>query len=137
MILYLCFSEGSNTDVSPEEESSGIDPNGTSNVQESDVLDNSNASTPRSHQTGTVNLEGDVDEDEDVTERIDDQVENIVSSESEAPASERAASGFSETPPIGSPRVQFENIKEEGSTPTNPEEPTDDERKGRRHRDHK
>lgn len=47
--------------------------------------------------------------DDETTE----EMENVVSSESEAPISERAASGFSDSPTVGSPRVQFEKIKEE------------------------
>lgn len=53
-----------------------------------------------------------------VTEQNPDEVvedsETVGSSESEAPLSERAsASTALESPKVGSPRVQFENIKEE------------------------
>ncbi|KAK0093325.1 hypothetical protein PV326_013821 [Microctonus aethiopoides] len=63
-----------------------------------------------------------------------DEQENILSSESEAPISERAALGISEIPGVGSPRVQFENIQEE-CDPLSPldEHMSDDERKSRRH----
>ncbi|XP_033222388.1 band 3 anion transport protein isoform X2 [Belonocnema kinseyi] len=129
--------EGSTTDASPEEESPSNEPHGANNVQESDVPpDNSRRVALLEDEVDVDELEVDEEEDEDVTERIDDQVENVLSSESEAPASERAASGFSESSPAGSPRVQFENIKEEGTAQSNPDEPTEEERKGRRHRDH-
>ncbi|XP_076377977.1 anion exchange protein Ae2 isoform X3 [Megalopta genalis] len=81
----------------------------------------------------------------DVDEETAEETENILSSESEAPISERAASGFSDgSPPVGSPRVQFENIKEEdvpasmqddttaGGAPVVP----DEDRKCRRHQKH-
>ncbi|XP_017875094.1 band 3 anion exchange protein isoform X2 [Ceratina calcarata] len=69
-----------------------------------------------------------------------DEVEAVVNNETEAPISERAASGFNESPTVGSPRVQFENIKEE-------EAPKDEvaaiipgcheeDRKSRRHQKH-
>lgn len=80
----------------------------------------------------------------EVDEETVDETENINSSESEAPISERAASGFSDSPTIGSPRVQFEKIKEEdGPIAQTPEAPTDvapsgleEDRKCRRHQKH-
>ncbi|XP_070166281.1 band 3 anion transport protein isoform X3 [Polyergus mexicanus] len=88
-----------------------------------------------------VASEAEVEIDEETAEEI----ENINSSESEAPISERAASGFSDSPTIGSPRVQFEKIKEEdGLSAQTPEVPTDaassgiheEDRKCRRHQKH-
>lgn len=68
----------------------------------------------------------------------DDQ-ENTVSSESEAPVSERAASGHIDSPLIGGPRVQFEKIQEEDDqSPQTEEALTEEDRKLRRHKhDHK
>ncbi|XP_050464281.1 band 3 anion transport protein isoform X3 [Cataglyphis hispanica] len=82
----------------------------------------------------------------EIDEETAEEIENINSSESEAPISERAASGFSDSPSVGSPRVQFEKIKEEdGSSAQTPEVPTDvappsglheEDRKCRRHQKH-
>jgi len=67
------------------------------------------------------------------------------SSESEAPISERAASGFSDSPSVGSPRVQFEKIKEEDvpsvqtpEAPMSADAPNghEEDRKCRRHQKH-
>ncbi|XP_046734499.1 band 3 anion transport protein isoform X1 [Diprion similis] len=64
---------------------------------------------------------------------IPDDGETVLSSESEAPISERAASGYTESPALGSPRVQFEKIREEGAASPQPETPPgDEERKPRR-----
>ncbi|XP_020280294.1 band 3 anion exchange protein isoform X2 [Pseudomyrmex gracilis] len=83
----------------------------------------------------------------EAAEETAEETENVVSSESEAPISERAASGFGDSPPtVGSPRVQFENIKEEDApnaekrtneAPTN-EIPNghEEDRKCRRHQKH-
>lgn len=130
--------EGSTAEVSPEEEQLGSDPSVTSNVHESDVLDNSESSIIKEDQQVDVNLEGEATKEtnENLTENINDQAQNNNNNESEAPTSERAASGFIDSP-FGSPRVQFEKIKEEGSTSPNHEEPADEDRKGRRHREHK
>lgn len=88
----------------------------------------------------TVTAEAEVEVDDETMA----ETENIGSSESEAPISERAASGFSDSPTIGSPRVQFEKIKEEdmssmqtaevptGATPSGHEE----DRNRRRHQKH-
>lgn len=124
--------------MSPEEEQLGSDPSVTSNVHESDVLDNSESSIIKEDQQVDVNLEGEATKEtnENLTENINDQAQNNNNNESEAPTSERAASGFIDSP-FGSPRVQFEKIKEEGSTSPNHEEPADEDRKGRRHREHK
>lgn len=88
----------------------------------------------------TIITEAEVKVDEETME----ETENVGSRESEAPISERAASGFSDSPTIGSPRVQFEKIKEEdasstqtpevamGTTPSGHEE----DRNRRRHQKH-
>lgn len=80
----------------------------------------------------------------EVDEETAEETENIISSESEAPISERAASGFSDSPTVGSPRVQFEKIKEEDGPSAQMEVETDDalnelheeDRKCRRHQKH-
>lgn len=84
----------------------------------------------------------------EVDDETAEETENLGSSESEAPISERAASGFSDSPPIGSPRVQFENIKEEDALSVlAPEGPAagpgdaapgghEEDRKCRRHQKH-
>lgn len=86
----------------------------------------------------TIRVETEVDEE------TLEETENVGSSESEAPISERAASGFSDSPTIGSPRVQFEEIREEdvlgtqtsevptGTAPSSHEE----DRNRRRHQKH-
>ncbi|XP_017752632.1 PREDICTED: band 3 anion transport protein isoform X2 [Eufriesea mexicana] len=120
--------EGSTTEVGPEEENGQV-VTGNGGGQESDTMDNNGLSS-----TSVQNV------DEETTE----EMENVVSSESEAPISERAASCFSDSPTVGSPRVQFENIKEE-EVPTfkKDEVPTvgvpvnhDEDRKCRRHQKH-
>ncbi|KAG7211528.1 hypothetical protein KM043_010790 [Ampulex compressa] len=119
--------EGSGADVGPEEENgSGQASNGEG--QEADVMDNGLAST----------AEGEADEE------TADDTENVGSSESEAPISERAASGFAESPTVGSPRVQFEKIKEEEVASPRQEDATsppagcahEEDRKSRRHQKH-
>lgn len=87
-----------------------------------------------------------VETEVEIDEETAEEIENINSSESEAPISERAASGFSDSPTVGSPRVQFEKIKEEdGPSAQTPEVPTDvapasglhdEDRKCRRHQKH-
>ncbi|XP_072744179.1 band 3 anion transport protein isoform X4 [Anoplolepis gracilipes] len=81
----------------------------------------------------------------EVGEETAEETENINSSESEAPISERAASGFNDSPIVGSPRVQFEKIKEEdgpstqmSEVPTNaaPSGLHEEDRKCRRHQKH-
>lgn len=69
---------------------------------------------------------------------VDAEGETFLSSESEAPISERAASGFTESPSVGSPRVQFEKIREEeaGSPPPGTPAAGDEDRKPRRHHKH-
>ncbi|XP_057326306.1 band 3 anion transport protein isoform X2 [Microplitis mediator] len=85
--------------------------------QELDTMDNGVVTTP----TNDVNSPS-------------DEQENTLSSESEAPISERAASGIIESPAIGSPRVQFEKIQEEEDVLSSLEEPlSEEERKTRRH----
>ncbi|XP_014613871.1 PREDICTED: anion exchange protein 2 isoform X1 [Polistes canadensis] len=98
--------EGSTAEVSPEdEERNGQNIIGHGN--DINVLDNGPSS-------GATN---DAEIDEETTE----ETENIISSGSEAQISERAAaSGFSDgSTSIGSPRVQFENIREEDSNSLN------------------
>lgn len=81
----------------------------------------------------------------EAAEETVEETENVISSESEAPVSERAASGFGDSPTVGSPRVQFENIKEEDApNAETPEAPTgevipnghEEDRKCRRHQKH-
>lgn len=88
----------------------------------------------------TVTAETEVEVDEEIMT----ETENVDSSESEAPISERAASGFSDSSTIGSPRVQFEKIKEEDVSGMQTPEPTDttppnsheEDRNRRRHQKH-
>lgn len=131
----LCFtissSEGSTVEVSTEEEHSNIQPR-SNELQEVDEINN----VLQPISTTEVDHEAD--------EETAEEIENIISSESEAPISERAASGFSESPPIGSPRVQFENIKEEevpcAQTPETQVDAApsghEEDRKCRRHQKH-
>lgn len=79
------------------------------------------------------------------SERISEDRENI-SDEGEAPLSERAASGFNDNPNVGSPKVQFEKIKEEDllvstlnvndASSDSPRPEHEDDRKCRRHQKH-
>ncbi|KAK2586570.1 hypothetical protein KPH14_011451 [Odynerus spinipes] len=119
--------EGSTAEASPEEEERNGQP-------EIDALDNG--------PSPAIN-DAEVDEPETVEE-----TENVISSGSEAQVSERAASGFSDgSTSVGSPRVQFENIREEEDASnlnqddqpsgTSPQGATqDDDRKCRRHQKH-
>lgn len=78
----------------------------------------------------------------EVDDKAAEETENVVSSESEAPVSERAASAFGDSPTVGSPRVQFENIKEEDAPNAQTPEAQaaavqgEDDRKCRRHQKH-
>lgn len=92
--------EGSTAEAGQEEENGQIvtGNGGGGGGHELDTMDN--GLSPTSMQNAA---------DDETTE----EMENVVSSESEAPISERAASGFSDSPTVGSPRVQFEKIKEE------------------------
>ncbi|XP_015585826.1 band 3 anion transport protein isoform X2 [Cephus cinctus] len=111
--------EGSGTEISPDEDSAGNVPTGTGDVQGADHFDN----TPVSDNVG----------DEDTFE----DGEQVLSSESEAPISERAASGITESPGVGIPRVQFQKIREEGAVSPPPEDiPSEEDRKTRRHQKH-
>lgn len=101
-----------------------------------DVPDNSESSISKDEQQEDENDDNNKETNVNVAEKIIEKKDQQQSSESEAPTSERAASGFNESP-FGSPRVQFENIKEEESTSPNHEEPAEEDRKGRRHREHK
>ncbi|XP_019699364.2 band 3 anion transport protein isoform X2 [Harpegnathos saltator] len=123
--------EGSAAEVSTEEEHSNAQPR-SNELQEVDGINNV------LQPAGTTEVEAEVDEE------TAEETENVISSESEAPISERAASGFSDSPSVGSPRVQFEKIKEEEAPCAQiPEAPADttpsgheEDRKCRRHQKH-
>ncbi|XP_011328913.1 band 3 anion transport protein isoform X4 [Ooceraea biroi] len=128
--------EGSATEVSIEEDHSNAqtksnEVQGVQGVQEVDGVNNGLQST-----VGAVGTETEIDD------KVAEETENVISSESEALVSERAASAFGDSPTIGSPRVQFENIKEEDVPNAQTlEAPTDaaqseDDRKCRRHQKH-
>lgn len=133
MRFLAILSEGSATEVMTTEEDHCNIQMKSNEVQEVDGM-NRNGLQP------TVTAETEAEIDEETTE----ETENVGSSESEAPLSERAASGFSDSPTIGSPRVQFEKIREEdisnmqipevpsGTTPSSHEE----DRNRRRHQKH-
>ncbi|XP_031772388.1 anion exchange protein 2 [Apis florea] len=89
--------EGSTAEAGQEEENGQVVTGNGGGQHELDTMDN--GLSPTSVQNA----------DDETTE----EMENVVSSESEAPISERAASCFSDSPTVGSPRVQFEKIKEE------------------------
>lgn len=121
-------SEGSTAEAGQEEENGQV-VTGNGGGHELDTMDN--GLSPTSMQNA----------DDETTE----EMENVVSSESEAPISERAASGFSDSPTVGSPRVQFEKIKEEevhhsfkkDEVPSvGPSANHDEDRKCRRHQKH-
>ncbi|XP_074115676.1 anion exchange protein Ae2 isoform X1 [Cotesia typhae] len=101
-----------------ENEDENVNENGQveSTDQQSDTIDNGIATT-RSN---------------DVHSPSDEQ-ENILSRESEALTSERAASIITEGTGIGSPRVQFEKIQEEDVLSSLEGPLSDEERKSRRH----
>lgn len=131
LLFTISPSEGSAAEVSTEEEHSNAQAK-SNELQEVDGINN--ASQP----AGIIEVDAEVDEE------IAEEAENVISSESEAPISERAASGLSESPSIGSPRVQFEKIKEEevscAQTPEAPAEAApsghEEDRKCRRHQKH-
>ncbi|XP_070520680.1 band 3 anion transport protein isoform X3 [Cardiocondyla obscurior] len=122
--------EGSATEGSTEEDHSNYQTK-NNEIQEVDGIN-------RSRLQSIVTSEGEVD-DETVEE-----TENVGGSENEAPISERAASGFSDCSTIGSPRVQFEKIKEEDVLNTQTEEvpmstvasDLEEDRNRRRHQKH-
>lgn len=123
------YREGSTTAEIGQEEENGQVQTGNGGGPEGDAMDNG-LSAGIAH-----------DADEETAE----ETENVVSSEGEAPISERAASGFNESPTVGSPRVQFENIKEEDVPPFQKDDVTSDttpgttheeDRKCRRHQKH-
>ncbi|CAL1687515.1 unnamed protein product [Lasius platythorax] len=129
--------EGSAAEAS-EKEQSNVQAGNNNEAQEVD-------GTNHNGLQSVIAAETEVEIDEETAEEI--ETENINSSESEAPISERAASGFSDSPSVGSPRVQFEKIKEEDgpSVQTDAEIPTDaaassglheEDRKCRRHQKH-
>ncbi|XP_043784468.1 anion exchange protein 2 isoform X3 [Apis laboriosa] len=119
--------EGSTAEAGQEEENGQV-VTGNGGGHELDTMDN--GLSPTSMQNA----------DDETTE----EMENVVSSESEAPISERAASGFSDSPTVGSPRVQFEKIKEEEVHSFKKDEVAsagasanhDEDRKCRRHQKH-
>lgn len=91
------------SEVADPEEGSSISSRVAGNAEQSEV----DAIDTSSSNTIPVNPEQSPDE---VIEYLD----NVGGSESEAPISERAsASTGLESPKVGSPRVQFEKIKEE------------------------
>lgn len=123
------FSEGSAAEVSAEEDHDSVQTK-IKEIHEVDGLNNSQQSTE---------IQAEVDEE------TAEGIENVGSSESEAPVSERAASGFSDNLSVGSPRVQFEKIKEEDApnvqtseAPTAADAPSnhEEDRKCRRHQKH-
>jgi len=97
--LFVILREGSATEVATEEAHDNVQAR-NNEVQEVDGIN-------RNGLQSTIRTETEVDEE------TVEETENVGSSESEAPISERAASGFSDSPTIGSPRVQFEKIREE------------------------
>ncbi|XP_063986657.1 band 3 anion transport protein isoform X2 [Diachasmimorpha longicaudata] len=110
-------TEGS-TDQEPDEDSVATTRNG--DTPRTDTPDNAPSVT---NTDGTLSP--------------DDQ-DNTLSSESEAPVSERAASGCTDSPLIGAPRVQFEKIQEEeDQSPQTEEALTEEDRKRRHKHDHK
>ncbi|XP_014217885.1 uncharacterized protein LOC106646355, partial [Copidosoma floridanum] len=149
----MCFSEGSlGAEYSFDEE---VPLNGlviikgdvpvSNNCYAPDHVDNSynGTRTPQTAEDYDNGEDSDDGKDEDANEgTLEDIAENVVSSESEAPVSERAASGFSDSPSYGSPRVQFDKIREEDGHVMNANEaadPEDDDDKrlqNRRHHKH-
>lgn len=131
MGFFDILSEGSATEVFTEEDHDSVQ------ARSNEEIDGMNRNGLQS--TVTTKAEAEVDKE---TERTIEETENV-GSESEAPISERAASGFSDSPTIGSPRVQFEKIKEEdASGMQTPEVPMDtlsgheEDRNRRRHQKH-
>ncbi|XP_018357482.1 PREDICTED: band 3 anion transport protein isoform X2 [Trachymyrmex cornetzi] len=117
-------SEGSTAEMSIEEDHGNIQ-------AENEKVDEMN----RGFRSITAETEAEVDEETA-------KAKNVSNNENEAPISERAASSFS--PIIGSPRVQFEKIKEEDASSTQTlEVPTgttlsshEEDRNRRRHQKH-
>lgn len=132
MCFFDILSEGSATEVSTEEDHGNVQAR-SNKVQEVDGMNRNGLQS-----IVTAEAEAEVDE-----ERIE-ETENVGSNENEAPISERAASGFSDNLTIGSPRVQFEKIKEEDAASMQTlEVPTDtipsgheEDRNRRRHQKH-
>lgn len=127
-VSRVFYSEGSTAEVGQEEENGQVQVGNGGGQEGESQMDNglSSSSVP------------------DVDEETAEEMENVLSSESEAPISERAASGFSDSPPVGSPRVQFKNIKEEDVPASKEDEAPavaqpaghDEDRKCRRHQKH-
>lgn len=132
MRFFDILSEGSATEIYTEEDHSNVQAK-SNEVQEVDGMNRNGLQS-----TMTAKAETEIDEE------MMEETENVGSSESEAPISERAASGFSDSPTIGSPRVQFEKIKEEDALSMQTlEMPTDtapsgheEDRNRRRHQKH-
>lgn len=130
--FFDILSEGSATEVPIEEDHGNVQAR-NNEVQEIDGMN-------RNGLQSTVTAEAEAEIDEETVE----ETENVGSSENEAPISERAASGFSDSSTIGSPRVQFEKIKEEdASSMQTPEVSTgtapnghEEDRNRRRHQKH-
>ncbi|CAK9798177.1 Anion exchange protein 2 [Anthophora quadrimaculata] len=119
--------EGSTTEVGQEEENGQVQ-TGNGGGLETDTMDNGLSSTTIQH----------------IDDENAEETEVVTSGENEAPISERAASGSSDSPTVGSPRVQFEMIKEE-EVPSFKDEVVpnvgvpvvhDEDRKCRRHQKH-
>ncbi|GAB1862743.1 Anion exchange protein [Camponotus japonicus] len=125
-------SEGSTAEASEKDHSNGQAK--SNEVQEIDGTNQNGLQLPIAPDQ--TEIEGD--------EETAEETENVISSENEAPISERAASGFSDSPTVGSPRVQFEKIKEEDGPSAQMEVQIDDalsglhedDRKCRRHQKH-
>jgi len=124
-VSSIILSEGSTAEISIEEDHGNIQ-------AENEKVDEINREF-----RSIITAETETEVDEETA-----KAKNISNNENEAPISERAASSFS--PIIGSPRVQFEKIKEEdasstqtmevptGTTPSGHEE----DRNRRRHQKH-
>ena len=135
--MFYIFREGSTAEEPDEDNSDSVQNSHNGETREIDAMDNGTAPVP----------EGDVDEDhhQHLHSHDSHQVGGTDESSSyawrigEAPVSERAAStGFiSENPAHGSPRVQFEKIREEGVVTPQPEDYFSDEEKNRRRHHHK
>ncbi|XP_012266034.2 band 3 anion transport protein isoform X2 [Athalia rosae] len=120
--------EGSTSEPGTEDEQPTTESNGNGEAHEEiDAFSNGGAI----QTTGTDVAYGDGESDHAI------DGEAIRGNESEAPISERAASGYNESPVLGSPRVQFEKIREEGAASPPPEiPPVEEDRKTRRHHKH-
>lgn len=130
--ICLCYSDGSVTELDQDEMIIG---NGQSqnegNIHEMDTLDNGTNGISSSSNNNNNN-----NESIGRTPSTDEPESNAIN-ESEAQISERAATGYNDTPGQGSPRVQFEKIQEEsGDVGQHSESLTEEDRKIRRHHKH-